>query len=62
MLKNDLESYQPQEGRLPGIYRGVIEDNNDPDKTGKCQVRVFGIHTEDKVKEGLHGIPTKELP
>jgi len=42
-----------------GLYWfiGVVEDNLDPDKSGKVRVRCFGIHTED-----LSKIPTDSLP
>jgi hypothetical protein len=36
---------------------GVIEDRIDPLKIGRCRVRVFGWHTEDKTQ-----IPTADLP
>jgi hypothetical protein len=39
------------------FYRGVIEDNNDPDKIGRVRVRIFGIHPDDDEK-----VPTKTLP
>lgn len=48
--------------KLLGFYRGVIEDNNDPLKAGRVRVRIFGIHTEKKLKDETEGIPTEELP
>lgn len=36
---------------------GVVEDRNDPEKVGRCRVRIFGIHTDD-----LSLIPTEDLP
>lgn len=36
---------------------GVVEDRNDPEKIGRCRVRIFGIHTDDIVS-----IPTEDLP
>ena len=36
---------------------GVVENNNDPLKIGRCQVRIFGWHTDDK-----NLIPTADLP
>lgn len=39
------------------FYTGVIEDVNDPMKLGRCRVRVFGLHTDDK-----NLIPTEALP
>jgi predicted chitinase len=39
------------------IYTGVVENREDPLKIGRCQVRIVGLHTEDKTK-----LPTKDLP
>ena len=40
------------------IYIGVVEErSSDPLKIGRCKVRIFGLHTEDKVS-----LPTKDLP
>lgn len=39
------------------IRIGVIENNIDPLKIGRCQVRIFGIHTED-----LAVYPMEDLP
>jgi len=36
---------------------GVVEDRNDPEKIGRCRVRIFGIHAED-----ISLIPTEDLP
>tara|TARA_Y100001963_G_C6793913_1_gene457532 strand:- start:34439 stop:35458 length:1020 start_codon:yes stop_codon:yes gene_type:complete len=36
---------------------GVVEDVQDPEMLGRCRVRIWGIHTDDK-KE----IPTEDLP
>ena len=38
-------------------FIGVVENRNDPLNIGRCQVRVYGVHTEDKVD-----IPTADLP
>ena len=37
-------------------FIGVVEDRNDPLSLGRCRVRAFGIHTEDKAM-----IPTEDL-
>ena len=36
---------------------GVVEDRNDPEKLGRCKVRIFGYHTEN-----LAILPTDKLP
>lgn len=40
------------------IYFGVVEERtSDPFKIGRCKVRVFGVHTENKSE-----LPTDDLP
>jgi len=39
------------------FYIGVVEDRNDPEKLGRCRVRIFGIHSESKIL-----LPTRDLP
>ena len=36
---------------------GVVEDRMDPEFLGRCRVRIFGYHTDDKDK-----LPVKDLP
>lgn len=36
---------------------GVVEDRFDPEKIGRCRVRIFGYHSENKEL-----LPTKDLP
>lgn len=36
---------------------GVVEDRMDPEKMGRCRVRIFGYHTDSK-----EILPTKDLP
>lgn len=38
-------------------WTGMVEDNNDPLRLGRCRVRMVGIHTPDKEE-----LPTKSLP
>ena len=40
-------------------WQGVVEDRNDPLMTGRCRVRILGIHTDDK---SASGIATSDLP
>lgn len=39
------------------IYVGVVENRDDPLKLGRCQVRIVGLHTDNK-----NELPTKDLP
>ena len=47
---------------LNGFYRGVVEDNVDPEKRGRVRARIWGLHTPNKTKTTKDGIPTSELP
>ena len=38
-------------------WMGVVEDRDDPEKLGRCRVRIFGYHTDDKSL-----LPTSDLP
>ena len=38
-------------------WQGVVEDRKDPERLGRCRVRVFGFHDKDK-----NLIPTNQLP
>jgi len=64
MLKsNPKDILDPMNDKLNGIYRGVVEDNSsDPEKMGRCKIRIFGIHSPSKIKDKTDGIPTDELP
>lgn len=46
-----------EKSNLTPFYFGVVEDRNDPERLGRCRVRVVGVHTED-----LSLLPTSELP
>jgi hypothetical protein len=46
----------------PGKYDfiwwiGIVEDRMDPEKMGRCRVRIYGYHSDSKVE-----IPTEDLP
>jgi hypothetical protein len=44
------------------FYKACVENNSDPQKMGRLQLRVLGLHTPKKVKTATEGIPTSELP
>lgn len=48
------DSYGPS---FPRIWKGVVEDRNDPLKMGRCRVRIFHLHSEKQTD-----IPTSDLP
>jgi len=39
------------------FWFGVVEDRKDPEKLGRCKVRIFGYHTKD-----IDVLPTEDLP
>ena len=39
------------------FYTGCVENRLDPYKLGRCQVRILGLHTENKID-----LPTEDLP
>ena len=40
------------------LYFGIVEDRKDPKEMGRVRVRVFGLHSSDKIND----IPTGSLP
>jgi len=46
------------------LFRGVIEDNNDPEQIGRVKVRIFGLHTiTNQLSKDTYGkIDTEHLP
>lgn len=44
----------PQKEYFGGLFSGIVVDNNDPDKQGKCKIRVYGIFE--------NAIPDDHLP
>ncbi len=57
MIKNKPQDFLPQSEKYNGIYRGVIENNKDPREMGRCQIRIFGMHSDD-----IDEVPTEYLP
>ncbi len=52
----------PRSDKFYGIYRGVVENRFDPEKRGRVQVRVFGLHSENRSSDATDGIPVSNLP
>ena len=46
----------------PVFFYGVVENNVDPEKLGRVQVRFNGVHTDAKEQDDTTGIPTGDLP
>lgn len=61
-MKVDLREFKVSDLKLHGIYRGVIEDNNDPLQNGRCKVRVFGVHSSSATETSTDGIAASNLP
>lgn len=56
MVKNDIKA--PLQ---PLFYRGVVEDNEDPEKLGRLKVRIFGIHSDDDGECPTDSLPWAEM-
>jgi hypothetical protein len=61
-MRINLQDLKQTDLKLHGIYRGVVEDNEDPTFAGKCRVRVFGVHSSSPVGSSTEGIATANLP
>jgi len=61
-MKNKFIDLKQRDNTLAGFYRGIVEDRNDPEKMGRCKIRVFGIHTDTKIKTPTEGVTTDDLP
>ena len=61
-MRINLQDLKQTDLKLHGIYRGVVEDNEDPTLAGKCRVRVFGVHSSSPVGSSTEGIATESLP
>lgn len=55
-LTDTMSKFVSKEEAKPDLrfYVGKIENNKDPDKLGRCKIRVFGIYGDD--------IPTNDIP
>lgn len=62
MIKNPINNLKPDDNKLHGIYRGVVEDRADPDKLGRCKIRVYGVHDFKNDKNLTEGVLTEDLP
>lgn len=45
---------EPLDEKLNDVYTGIVVNNNDPDKQGKCQIRVYGVFGDE--------VPDSDLP
>lgn len=61
-MRTDIKHLMPKVSSFNGIYRGVIEDNNDPYQLGRCKIRIWGLHDEEKSPNMKEGLPTDILP
>lgn len=59
-MKNELSRFKAGENKLWGIYRGVVEDRDDPLRLGRVRVRIWGVHTEEQEGD-INKAPWEEL-
>lgn len=55
-MDNIGEIKSRQEDYVDKVYLGTVEDSNDPNKEGRCRIRVFGVHGSPEE------IATEDLP
>ena len=55
MLLNEKEMQFLTRNKI--FYKGVIEDNDDPEGYGRVKVRIMGVHSDNKTD-----VPTSTLP
>lgn len=53
----NFDTFKSNRTEFPNIYLGIVEDNNDDTKAGRCRVRIIGLHSDSK-----SDIPTAHLP
>ena len=51
---SDRRPGEGYEDKYEGNFTGIVVDNKDPDKVGKCKIRVYGVYGDD--------IQDKDLP
>lgn len=44
---NNFLTDKEYEKKYDGNFTGIVVDNKDPDKLGKCKIRVFGVHSDN---------------
>lgn len=44
----------------PGLWRGRVEDVDDPERRGRMRVRVYAVHTEDENQVPVNRLPWAE--
>ena len=52
-IQRDFFDERDQE-EIDGSYTGKVVNNNDPDKEGKCRIRVYGVFGDE--------VPDDDLP
>lgn len=46
--------------KLNGMYKGVVEDNKDPKKLGRCRIRILGVHSPLDSEMSTNNLPWAE--
>ena len=50
-MKGEID--KREEDYIDKVYLGTVEDPNDPNREGRCKIRIFGMHEEDIATEDL---------
>lgn len=59
MMREYLET---EDSRFDNNYVGVVEDNNDPLRYGRCKIRVHGLYDDMATEDMPWAIPKNSLP
>jgi hypothetical protein len=49
--------FKREDFSFPGNYRAIVENNDDPDKSGRVQVRIFGLHSPFSTETPVTHLP-----
>jgi hypothetical protein len=60
MFNKDLNELEREDFSFRGNYRAIVENNIDPEKAGRVQVRIFGLHSPFASETPVADLPWAE--
>lgn len=60
MFNKDLNELEREDFSFRGNYRAIVENNIDPEKAGRIQVRIFGLHSPFASETPVADLPWAE--
>lgn len=63
-MKYKLADIIRKDTKMRGMYRGVVENVEDPESAGRVQCRIHGLHSSSDILDDTQtdGIPMEDLP